>query len=280
MPLVTMAELLEHGKKNGYGVGAFNVANMEMILGATRAAEELKSPIILQIAQIRLPYSPLEIIGPAMLAAARSASVPIAVHLDHGMDLETVQKALDMGFTSVMMDASHLALQENIRMVSKVRELADRYGASLEAEVGRLLVNETGERVADAGYTRPEELRLLFEATRADAIALSIGNSHGKYQQAPELHFEILAETKKLVDIPLVLHGGSGISDEDFQRCIQGGIHKINVATATFTSVERSARAYCETEDSNFFTLSRAMVLGVSDCVKKHILVFGSQNQG
>lgn len=279
MPLVTMSELLEHGKKNGYGVGAFNVANMEMILGAIEAAESLRSPIILQVAQIRLPYSPLEIIGPAMLAAARSASVPIAVHLDHGMDLDTIQKALDMGFTSVMMDASHLPLQENIRIVSKVRELADSYRASLEAEVGRLLVGETGEKVADAGYTRPEEVRLLYEATSADAIALSIGNSHGKYQKAPELHFEILAETKRLVDIPLVLHGGSGISDGDFQRCIQEGIHKINVATATFYSVEGSARAYCETKDSDYFKMSRAMVAGASECVKRHILIFGSRNQ-
>ena len=146
MSLVNMKDLLQKAKEGNYAVGSFSVANMEMILGIVKAAEEMNSPIILQIAEVRLNHSPLEIIGPAMLAAAKNAKVPVAVHLDHGTTLECIKKALELGFTSVMFDGSHLSIEENIRMTKEVVALAKKYNAAVEAEIGCVGGSEDGSR--------------------------------------------------------------------------------------------------------------------------------------
>lgn len=279
MPLINMSELLQKAQTGNYGIGAFNVANMEMIMGAVKAAEELKSPIILQIAQARLPYSPLHVIGPLMVAVAKSAAVPVAVQLDHGQDLNTVKHALELGFSSVMIDASHLPIEENIRMVQRVKKLADEYGASVEAEVGQLGGSEGGTRDNEMLYSDPAQVENLYKIASPDAIALSIGNAHGLYKQEPKLNFKILGEAQKRVPIPLVLHGGSGISDDDFRKCIAGGMRKINIATATFLSVEHAIREYCKSEEKNYFKMSSAMVQGAYENVSKHIKIFQSENK-
>ncbi|NDL68785.1 class II fructose-bisphosphate aldolase [Anaerotalea alkaliphila] len=279
MSLARMTELLQKAEAGGYGVGAFSVANMEMVLGAVKAAEELRAPIILQVAQVRLPYSPLEVFGPLMVAAAKKASVPVAVHLDHGMDLETAREALELGFTSVMIDASHLPLEENIRLVRQVKAAAEPFGAGVEAEVGQLAGSEDGSVDHAMIYSDPEEVQALYEQTGVDALALSIGNAHGVYKQEPRLHFGVLAEARTRVPIPLVLHGGSGISDEDFRKCIAGGVRKINVATATFQSVEQAVRAYCAEGGKDYFALSDAMVQGAYGNVSRHIKIFQSDNK-
>ncbi len=279
MSLVDMKSLLTKAKLGNYGIGAFSVGNMEMILGAVKAAEESRSPAILQIAQARLPYSPLKLIGPMMVAAAKNASVPIAVHFDHGTDPAVIRMALELGFTSVMIDASHLKLSENIRMVKQVKDMADQYKASVEAEVGQLGKSEDGSEDTGMFYSNPNEVKELYESTGVDAIALSIGNAHGLYTQEPKLNFNILSDTGKLVSVPLVLHGGSGISAEDFKKCIQYGIRKVNIATASFMAVEAAARKYAAEEKKDYFKLSAEMVNSVCQNVKEHIEIFGSDNK-
>lgn len=273
MSLVTMKALLRDAEKGGYAVGAFNVANLEMIMGAVQAAEELSSPMILQIAEIRLPHSPLNLIGPAMVAAARDAKVPVAVNLDHGLTLERVQEALDIGFTSVMIDGSRYPMDENIRITNQVREMAARYGATTEAEIGA--IHPGSENVVE--YTDPDEAASFWKAVQVDALAVAIGNAHGLYHGEPHLHFDILSKIDEKVPVPLVLHGGTGISADDFKKCISFGIRKINVATATFNSVENAAHGLYRTEkEVGYFALHDAEVRGAYENVKRHILMFGS----
>ncbi len=276
MALVSMKTLLQEAEKDNYGVGAFSIANMEMIMGVIKAAEEKKSPAILQIAQVRLPYSPLSLIGPMMIAAAKNASVPIAVHFDHGLTYDSIKEALELGFTSVMMDASNLPIQENIKLVSMVRRLADTYGAAVEAEVGQLAGSEDGSVNHVMYYSDPKEVKELYEHTGVDAIALSIGNAHGLYKNEPRLKFDLLEQSRKLVPIPLVLHGGSGITTEGFRRCIDGGIRKINIATANFLAAEEGVRKYCEGELKDYFAMSHGMMLSIYENVAKHMDIFGS----
>ncbi len=276
MALVTMKEILQQAERGQYGVGAFSVADMEMIMGAVKAGEELNMPLILQIAEVRLKYSPLELIGPMMCEAASRASVPVAVHFDHGVNLPTIKKALELGFTSVMIDASKLPIADNIKLTREVRHMADEYGATVEAEVGQLGVSEDGVGTPDKIHSDPQEVLKLYEETGVDAIALSIGNQHGFYKAEPILDFEVLKEADRLVPVPLVLHGGSGISDRDFRKCIRNGITKINVATATFEAVKNAAAHYLSTEGKkDYFTLSDCMMQGAYENVKKHMKVFG-----
>jgi len=279
LALVPMKDLLLAAEQGEYAVGAFSVANMEMVLGAVRAAEELKSPMILQVAQVRLPYSPLPVIAPLMLAAAKNASVPVAVHLDHGKTIDCIEQALELGFTSVMIDASDKSIEENICLTKQVKALADRYGATVEAEVGQIGVSEDGKAEGKRIYSDPLEVKKLQEETGVDAIALSIGNAHGLYKEEPKLNFSVLEKSNELTGMPLVLHGGTGISEEDFKRCIQGGIRKINVATGTFMAVERAAREYATEEKRDYFRLSAHMVQLAYENVKKHIRIFGSEGK-
>ncbi len=279
MSLVSLKTVLSRAEQEDYGVGAFSVANMEMVMGAIEAAESCSSPIILQVAQVRLPYSPLYLLGPMMLAAAKHASVPVAVHFDHGLDIPTIEEALKLGFTSVMIDASHLPLEQNIELTTKVKAMADCYGASVEAEVGQLAGSEDGSTDNKMYFSDPREVQRLYESTGIDAIALSIGNAHGLYKKEPKLNFSLLEETRKKVAVPLVLHGGSGISGEDFRHCIKLGVRKINIATANFLSVEGAAREYCKGDRRDYFKLSSALTRGMKENVAEHINIFGSNNK-
>lgn len=280
MSLVNMKELLQKAKEGNYAVGSFSVANMEMILGIVKAAEEMNSPIILQIAEVRLNHSPLEIIGPTMLAAAKNAKVPVAVHLDHGTTLGCIEKALKLGFTSVMFDGSHLPLEENMRMTKEVIALAKNYGAAVEAEIGCVGGSEDGSVNIAMRCTSPEQAEEFFKETGVDALAIAIGNAHGFYKEAPELRFDILEAVADKVDVPLVLHGGTGIEPEDFIRCHQKGIKKINIATATFAASERKVReGYEKGEISGYYDLHQREIAGAYENTKKHIEIFYSQNK-
>lgn len=224
MALVTMKKLLEQARAENRGVGAFSVGNMEMVKGALQAAEELRTSIILQIAEVRLKHSPLALMGPMMVQAAKEAKVDVAVHLDHGLTLETVQKALDLGFTSVMFDSSLYPFEENIARTKQVVELARRYGATVEAELGLVGGSEDGKAGHGIRCTDPADAEVFCRETGVDALAVAIGNAHGNYPVAPELAFDVLEEIHRRVHIPLVLHGGSGITDEDFRKAISLGI--------------------------------------------------------
>ena len=263
MALVTMKTLLDQARNEKRGVGAFSVGNREMVKGAVQAAEELNTPIILQIAEVRLKHSPLALMGPMMLQAAREAKVDIAVHLDHGLTLGVVEKALNLGYTSVMYDSSTYSFEENISRTKEVVGLAARYGATVEAELGLVGGSEDGSCDHGVHCTNPEDARIFCEQTGIDALAVAIGNAHGNYPIAPKLAFDVLEEIHNKVDVPLVLHGGSGITDEDFQKAISLGIVKVNIATASFNQLTKRAEEYMKTEGKhNFFSLNEAMVLG------------------
>lgn len=279
MPLVKMKTLLENAKNKKIGCGAFSIANMEMIRGAIKAAEEMQTPIILQIAEVRLNYSPLHMIGSMMVAAAKQSKVDVAVHLDHGLTLETVKQALELGFTSVMLDASTLPFEQNIEKTKSVVTLAKKYGATVEAELGLVGGSEDGSSDHGIRCTDPQDAKIFAENTGIDALAVAIGNAHGNYPVAPKLAFDVLEQIKNNVSIPLVLHGGSGITDEDFQRAISLGIKKVNIATTSFNSLTKKVEEYIKSEGKhNYFDLNTAMVEGTYQNVKKHIKVFNMES--
>ena len=280
MALVKMKDLLRRAEEKNIGCGAFSVGNMEMVRGAIRAAEELDTPIILQIAEVRLKNSPLHLMGPMMVQAAKEAKVDVAVHLDHGLTFETVDKALELGFTSVMLYASTLPFEENIARVKAVVEKARKYGATVEAELGLVGGSEDGSCDHGIRCTDPDDAVVYARETGIDALAVAIGNAHGNYPVAPTLAFDVLEKIHEKVDIPLVLHGGSGITDKDFQRAISLGIRKVNIATASFNSLTAHVEKYMESTDKhNFFDLNEAMVQGTYENVKRHILVFNEPYQ-
>ena len=280
MALVKMKDLLKRAEEKNIGCGAFSVGNMEMVKGAIRAAEELNTPIILQIAEVRLKNSPLHLMGPMMVQAAKEAKVDVAVHLDHGLTCETVDKALGLGFTSVMLDASTLPFEENIAKVKTVVEKARKYGATVEAELGLVGGSEDGSCDHGIRCTDPDDAVVYARETGIDALAVAIGNAHGNYPVAPTLAFDVLEKIHEKVDIPLVLHGGSGITDKDFQRAISLGIRKVNIATASFNSLTAHVEKYmASTDKHNFFDLNEAMVQGTYENVKRHILVFNEPYQ-
>lgn len=280
MALVKMKDLLKRAEEKNIGCGAFSVGNMEMVKGAIRTAEELNTPIILQIAEVRLKNSPLHLMGPMMVQAAKEAKVDVAVHLDHGLTFETVDKALELGFTSVMLDASTLPFEENIARVKAVVEKARKYGATVEAELGLVGGSEDGSCDHGIRCTDPDDAVVYARETGIDALAVAIGNAHGNYPVAPTLAFDVLEKIHEKVDIPLVLHGGSGITDKDFQRAISLGIRKVNIATASFNSLTAHVEKYMESTDKhNFFDLNEAMVQGTYENVKRHILVFNEPYQ-
>ncbi len=278
--LVNMRDLLANAEKGNYAVGSFSVANMEMVLGVIKAAEELNAPIILQIAEVRLKQSPLEVIGPLMVAAAKEAKVPVAVHFDHGKTMEKISQALEIGFTSVMFDGSHLPLDENIAETNRVIEKARSYGAAVEAEIGCVGGSEDGSEDIAINCTKPEDAVRFEKETGVDALAIAIGNAHGNYKSTPKLRFDILEEVERITETPLVLHGGTGITPDDFVRCSKTGIKKINIATATFDRVEQTVRAAYESGAINgYYDLQGAEVEGAYQNAKTHILIFGTDNK-
>ncbi|PHC41348.1 fructose-bisphosphate aldolase [Bacillus toyonensis] len=280
MPLVQMKDILIKANQENYGVGAFSVANMEMVMGAIQAAEELRSPLILQIAEVRLNHSPIHMIGPLMVAAAKKATVPVAVHFDHGMTFEKIKETLEIGFSSVMFDGSHYPLEENIQRTKEVVEHAKQYGATVEAEIGRVGGSEDGSEDIEMLLTSTKEAKRFAEETDVDALAVAIGNAHGMYNGDPDLRLDRLQEINGIVDIPLVLHGGSGISPEDFKQCIQHGVRKINVATATFQNIVSTVNtAVLNTPYSDYFTYHQDVIEAAYENVKNHMLIFGSENK-
>ena len=276
--IVTLKELLEIAKAENKAIGSFTCPNMEIVMGTIRAAEESQSPIIIQIAEGRLKHTPLNMIGPLMVQAAKDASVKIAVHLDHGLTIGKAREALGYGFTSVMFDGSHYSLQENIDKTNEIAKLARQTGASVEAELGTIGGKEATERDEVSKYTDVGEAKMFAENADIDALAVAIGNAHGHYKGKPELNFERLAELQKAVNVPLVLHGGSGISDEDFRHCIDLGVRKINIATASMdAAITFAGRYMAEPGEHDYYHLNENMVQGVYENVKHCIKVFNNK---
>jgi ketose-bisphosphate aldolases len=280
MPLVTMKELLAEADKSDYGVGAFNIINMETVIGAVKAAEQLEAPIIMQVAEARLKYSPLRLIGPMMVRAARNSRVPIAVHFDHGLTEEAIGEALDIGFTSVMYDGSKLPLEENVAKTRRIIQTAKQYGATVEAEIGRVGGSEDGTEDLEMLATSVHAAQVFWEKTLVDALAVAIGNAHGVYKSAPQLMFDRLQDIDRVVGAPLVLHGGSGITVEDFRTCIKYGIKKINVATATFNNVVKEVgKLYGDAPQPDYYSLIQCSIDATFDNVSRHIIAFMSAHK-
>lgn len=278
MSLVPMKKLLLDAEKQQKAVGAFSVGNMEMVRGALRAAEARQEPIILQIAEKRLMHSPLELMAPMMVSAAEHASVDIAVHLDHGLTLDCIDKALGYGFSSVMLDASLLPFEENIAVTKTVVEKAAAYGATVEAELGVVGGNEGDSAEHIIQCTDPKKAAEFVNTTGVDALAVAIGNAHGNYPTLPELRFDVLEQIHQTVSIPLVLHGGTGMSSEQFRRAISLGICKINIATASFDALAKEAKQYLTSVSTpDYFQLSEEMVRGVYENVVRHLQIFSNQ---
>ena len=233
MALVTVAELLKKAEEGKYAVGAFNCNNMEIVQAIITAAEAERAPVIIQASQGAIKYAGLEwVAGMAKLAAER-AKVPVAIHLDHGTSFEQCVKCIRAGFSSVMIDGSKLPFEENVALTNKVVEVARAVGVSVEAELGKIGGTEDDISVdeREAMLTDPDEAKEFVERTKVDSLAVAIGTAHGQYKGKPELDFDRLEKIKKLVKIPIVLHGSSGVPDEDIRRAISLGVSKVNIDT-------------------------------------------------
>lgn len=233
--LVNMKDMLADAAKGGYAVGGFNCASLESAMAAVRASEELNMPFILQHAPVHNQYIPLSVAAPIMLHLARTAKTPIAVHLDHGGSVEECLKALAMGFTSVMFDGSALPYAENIAQTALVVKAAHALGATVEAELGSMPHNfkgELGEYTPEDFYTRPEEAAEFAEKTGVDAMAISFGTVHGIYKTTPKLSLDVITRVREATGgLALVMHGGSGLTNDDYFNAIDSGIRKVNYYT-------------------------------------------------
>ena len=231
--LVTGKEILVDAQENGYAVGAFNVNNMEIVQAIIEAAEETNSPVILQASQGGLKYAGVEYIAALGKLAGQNAKVPVALHLDHGTDFEQIMLCIRHGFTSVMIDASQYPLDENIAYTKKVVEVAHAVGVSVEAELGKIGGTEDDITVEekDATFTDPAEAERFVRETGVDSLAIAVGTAHGVYKGVPKLQYDIIKEIRSRVDVPLVLHGSSGVPDESIKKAIPLGISKINIDT-------------------------------------------------
>lgn len=279
MSICSMKKLLRDAAAQNKAVGSFSVGNMEMIMGVIKGAEAMNTPIIMQVAEVRLSHAPIELIGSMMVWAAKNAKVDVAVHFDHGTTFGNIKKALDLGFTSVMYDGSHLSIEKNIAETVAIKETAEKYGAAVEAELGQVGGSEDGSEDVKMICTDPEQAKYFYNKTHVDALAVAIGNAHGNYVKKPDLQFDVLEQIGKEINAPLVLHGGTGISDEDFRRCIDLGIRKINIATGTFDQTVYAAKEYTKATDKpNYFSMNEAVVEAVSQSTMRYIEVFNNRD--
>lgn len=229
--LITLKNILKMAESKDMAIAAFNVTSLEGVLAVVEAAEDEDTPVILQFANAaHSKYISLEDIGRVMVAFADKSKVPVCVHLDHGNNFDEIKRALDLGFTSIMYDGSELSLKQNIANTKYAKILADEYGASIEAELGSMGTEGENGNILGA-YTDPEVARVFVNETGIDALAASFGTVHGIYKSRPNLDFDIISGIRKLSGIPVVMHGGSGISDSDFKKCIDCGVRKINYYT-------------------------------------------------
>lgn len=231
--LVTGKEILDHAHKNHYAVGAFNINNMEILQAVISAAEKEKSPVMVCTSEGAIKYAGIDYLSSMARLAAAKASVPVCLHLDHGTTYETIISCIANGWTSVMIDGSKFPLDENIAVTKEIVKIAHAAGVSVEAEIGRLSGVEDNVSVEerDSIYTNPHEAELFVKETGIDSLAIAIGTAHGKYKGVPKLDFDRLATIKKMLDMPIVLHGASGVPEDQIRKAVSLGINKINIDT-------------------------------------------------
>ena len=246
--LVTGKEILMDAHKNGYAVGAFNVNNMEAVQAIIEAAEETNSPVIIQASQGGLKYAGVEYIAGMGKIAAAKTSVPVAIHLDHGTDFKQIVLCIRNGFTSVMIDGSHHELEENIEVTKQIVEIAHAAGVSVEAELGKIGGTEDDISVdeEDATYTDPDEAERFIAETGVDSLAIAVGTAHGPYKGEPKLDFDRIKVLKERLNMPLVLHGSSGVSEESITKAVSLGINKINIDTDIRMAFHKAVKEFVQ----------------------------------
>ncbi len=283
--LVNMNDVLRPAKKNHYAVGLFNAVNLELARGIINAAECTRSPVIMGTAEVLLPYGPLEEVSYYLIPMAKKASVPVVVHLDHGLSFDLCVKALDLGFTSVMYDCSTDSYEENVRKVKEMADIAHSRGATIEGELGHVGDNEGSaegsSHLADpsAYFTDPGMAKDFVDRTGVDALAIAVGNAHGAYKLPPKLDFERIRTIASTVDVPLVLHGGSGLTDNDFRRAIKEGISKVNIFTdINVAAVEAEFKKF-QSMDKGIIDLIPAAVEAVKQESMEKMKLFSSDGK-
>lgn len=231
MPIVTTGQMLRDAQKGGYAVGAFNTDNMEILQAVIAAAVKLRSPVILQANPVIVEYAGLDYFFAMAKTAAKSADVPVAIHLDHGNSFDLAMKALRTGYTSIMFDGSHMDIHENIRITKSIVDACIPAGIPVEAEIGKVGGKEDKIDAGEGEYTDVDEAADFADKTGVSSLAVAIGTAHGVYKGIPKLNYELLSRLRNALSIPLVLHGASGLPDEALTECIRRGICKINFAT-------------------------------------------------
>ena len=280
--LVGLREILAIAESEKMAVGMFNATGLDSLQAVIGAAEELDRPVVIAHAEVHNVYNDIALVGPAMVAAAQSAKVPVCVHLDHGVTLEMVYRALRLGFTSVMIDASCLPYEENLAVTKRVVEAAHAMGVGVEAELGRLAVGESGSGEIAAGdpsafYTDPDEAKAFCEATGIDALAVAFGTSHGFYKAPPKLDFDVVRNAAAATGLPLVMHGGSGVSEEGFRQAIAAGVRKINYYSSMSRAGYRAAaEAIASAKSSYLHDVEYAAMQAMKEDAKAAIRVFST----
>lgn len=274
--LVSLSELLRDAEEKKYAVGLFNMLNLEMARGIIDAAEAERSPVILGVAEVHLPVVPFCYASLIMNQIARDASVPVCLHFDHGTDYAKILEAIRAGFSSVMYDGSALPYEENIRNTAEISKVAHALGVDVEAELGHVGGAEDGqEDGAEACYTEVSQICDFLDRSGTDALAVAIGTAHGKYVKTPVLDIRRLSKIYQVSGKPLVLHGGSGLSDQDFRNTILNGIRKVNICTEMcIAAKEAYVGAY-----PNFEAASVAAKQAVQKVVAGKMRLFGSSGK-
>ena len=284
--LVDLQEILKIAENQKIAVGAFNTPNLESLCAVIQAAEDLQLPVIVSAAQCHETLAPLALIGPAMVQQASQASVPVCVHLDHGEDLEYLKRALEIGFTGIMYDGSALPYEQNLQNTISAVQMAAPYNCGVEAELGSMGKRQEGLAEDGAGvsdstkiYTDPGQARDFVEQTGIDALACSFGTTHGLYLEEPQLDFDVVKKVRKATNnIPVVMHGGSGVSDTDFRHAIEAGVRKINYFTYMDKAGGAAACEYCASlnaEEPAFFTeISQKAQSAMKENVKAAMKIF------
>ncbi|WAH51251.1 ketose 1,6-bisphosphate aldolase [Pseudescherichia vulneris] len=285
MPLISLADGLKHARVHQYALGAFNVLDTHFLRALFAAAKQQRSPFIINIAEVHFKYLSLDTLVEAVKYEAARHDIPVVLNLDHGLHFEAVVQALRLGFTSVMFDGSTLDYEENVRQTREVVKMCHAVGVSVEGELGAVGGDEGGAlygHADEAFFTDPEKARDFVDRTGIDALAVAIGNAHGKYKGEPKLDFTRLEAIRQQTALPLVLHGGSGISDADFRRAISLGIHKINFYTgmsqAALAAVDKSMAARDQIYDE-FAELMLSIEQAIADIVVEQMRIFGSEGK-
>ena len=276
--LVTLNDVLKKAQAEHYGVGLFNTTDTDMLEAVIAAAEEMRSPVVIGTAEILLPYGELKLIAPSIIAAAKRAKVPVVVHYDHGLTFDRCIEALKLGFSSVMFDGSTKSYEDNLKETAEIVKIAHSFGASVEGEIGHVGNADVGDDLLTDMYTTPEEAEEYVKATGVDALAIAIGTAHGVYKKKPMLNIDRLKDIRKRIDTPLVLHGGSGLSDDDFRNTIREGIDKVNIFTDLCLAGDR-ATADGREKGIGYLETRNLKVQYIKEEVMKKMRLFGSENK-